>query len=336
MSEELLKINKLATLNELRYILLEVLIPERVIERRELNAICKQMSWSLAIAFDDTIHFMEVLSLIKINARQMIVNDLSAIDISKLGSDYSFSIFLAQRVVDHLTQSGLLSKIFNSKVLTFDKINNSWVINLNHLPFKYPFVKNFLLNVELVIPDKHVNSKSIVADKYKSFFSEAIVDRIILKENLIVDDRNISKEYNVFISYMHRDEIYKNELKEHLIGLVKVGVIKKLTEKVVLDNYNLEPSINQYLKEANIVLFLVSSAFISSNYTSNTEILNVIEKHNKKIIIIVPIIARSCDFSSLPLFNYEVLPKDAIPINKWEDRDEAYLSVVDYLKVIMK
>ncbi|MEM6542307.1 MAG: toll/interleukin-1 receptor domain-containing protein [Bacteroidota bacterium] len=121
----------------------------------------------------------------------------------------------------------------------------------------------------------------------------------------------------------------------HLSGLKENGFISSWDDRKILPGQEWDNVIKRKLETAEIVLFLVSSSFIASDYIKDVEIKRTIERYERDEVIIVPIILRPCDFSSLPISRYRALPKDAKPISKWNDRDEALLDVVKGLKKLI-
>lgn len=140
---------------------------------------------------------------------------------------------------------------------------------------------------------------------------------------------------NIFISYAHEDELFKDKLVKHLSGLTRNGQINLWTDTVIIPGQEWDNEIKNALQQADIILFLVSADFMASNYIHTIEIENAIAKHNSGEIIIVPVIIRSCDFRSLPLKKFQALPKGNVPITKWSDEDEAYLNIVEGIKLIL-
>ncbi len=45
-----------------------------------------------------------------------------------------------------------------------------------------------------------------------------------------------------------------------------------------------------------------------------------------------PIIMKSCDWSGAPFGKLQALPKNAKPVTKWDDRDEAFLNVAQGIR----
>lgn len=139
----------------------------------------------------------------------------------------------------------------------------------------------------------------------------------------------------IFISYAHKDEKLKNELLDHLSGLKRNRIISDWTDQEMLGGEKWDEQIVQNLDDSKIILFLVSPSFMSSNYINEKEIKLAIDKHENGEAIIVPIIIRFCDFKSLPLHEFQVLPTNAKPIEAWKPRNKGWLDVVIHLKKII-
>ena len=57
-----------------------------------------------------------------------------------------------------------------------------------------------------------------------------------------------------------------------------------------------------------------------------------LERNVKGEAIVIPVILRTCDWKNSPLKDLLAVPKDGIPINKWEDEDEAYYNVKQHIE----
>lgn len=140
---------------------------------------------------------------------------------------------------------------------------------------------------------------------------------------------------NVFISYAHEDEVFKDKLEKHLSGLVRNNQIKIWTDRVIQAGQEWDDEIKTALQNADIILFLVSADFMASNYIHNVEIEHAMQSHNNGDVAVVPVIIRPCDFRSLPLKKLQALPKNSLAITKWPDEDEAFLDVVHGIKLLI-
>ncbi len=140
----------------------------------------------------------------------------------------------------------------------------------------------------------------------------------------------------IFISYAHEDEAFKDELVSHLSGLQRSGHIDAWTDRAITAGQEWDQSIKTALLQAEIVLFLISADFMASDYIQDVEIKSAIDRYEQQnSVVVVPVIIRACDFSSLPLSRFQALPLNATPVKSWTDRDEAWFNVVEGLKKVL-
>jgi len=140
----------------------------------------------------------------------------------------------------------------------------------------------------------------------------------------------------LFISYSHKDVDYKNTLLNHLSGLKNKGLIDQWNDTEILPGAEWDREIKQQLRTSNIVLFLMSSDFMASDYINNIEIKNAFERYHENEIIILPIILRPFDFENSGFNQFKTLPKDGRAITTWENQDLAFLDVVKGLEMVIK
>lgn len=140
----------------------------------------------------------------------------------------------------------------------------------------------------------------------------------------------------VFISYAHKDESFKDNLEEHLSSLKRRGVIDAWSDREIIAGQEWENEIDENLSEANIILLLISSSFNNSDYCSSKEVSIAIQNHREGKAVVIPIILRPCDWHDMPFSDLQGLPKDGVPVSKWDDEDEAWLNVIDGLKKAIK
>src|SRR5215470_2549009 len=94
--------------------------------------------------------------------------------------------------------------------------------------------------------------------------------------------------------------------------------------------------IDNNLRDADIILLLVSADFISSNYCFDIEMGLALQMHSSAKATVVPVILRSVDWSEAPFSNLQALPKDALPISNWPQRDDAFTNIAIGIKEIIQ
>lgn len=132
---------------------------------------------------------------------------------------------------------------------------------------------------------------------------------------------------DVFISYSHQDEKVRRALEDHLAPLRREGLIATWHDRQIGAGREWEGQIDEHLDTAGMILLLISSSFIASDYCYNAEVARAIERHKTGRALVIPVIIRSVDWHRAPFGNLQALPKDGIPVTEWRNRDRAFLSV---------
>ncbi len=136
----------------------------------------------------------------------------------------------------------------------------------------------------------------------------------------------------LFFSYSHKDEALRDELANHLSTLIRQGVISSWHDRKILPGEEWDHQINDNLNTADIILLLVSSDFIGSNYCWDVEVTTAIERHNTGKARVIPVILRKVDWSDTPFAKLQFLPKNADPVTSWTNRDEAFTNVAQGIR----
>jgi hypothetical protein len=136
----------------------------------------------------------------------------------------------------------------------------------------------------------------------------------------------------VFISYSHKDEQHKDSLDEHLSMLKHNKTIDAWHDRKIIPGTDWSNEISSNLSSADLILFLISPSFLASDYCFNIEANKAIELHEAGRAQLIPILLRPCDWSSSKFAKFQAVPKDALPITKWENIDEAWLDAINGIK----
>ncbi len=147
-----------------------------------------------------------------------------------------------------------------------------------------------------------------------------------------------NKKIKIFCSYSHKDEEIKDELEKHLSIYKRIGLIELWTDRKILPGENWSLRINDEIENSDVVLFLVSADFISSDYCFEVEVKKAIKQHEMGQSVVVPIILRECNWEGAPFEYIQGLPTDMKPIvsKHWFSKDEGYNNVSLNLGKIIK
>ena len=141
---------------------------------------------------------------------------------------------------------------------------------------------------------------------------------------------------NVFISYSHKDEDLLKDLEEHLALLMREGKIRSWHDREITAGEDWQGQLDDHLNAADLILLLVSSSFIASDYCWDVEMTRALERHARGETRVVPILVRPCERKTAPFADIQCLPKNMRPVTTWSNPDSAWLDIAQGLRVTIE
>ena len=145
---------------------------------------------------------------------------------------------------------------------------------------------------------------------------------------------------NVFFCYAPQDEDLRGELETHLSLLKRQGFVRSWSARVIGAGEEWRGAIDRHMEEADLILLLVSAAFLASDYLYDVELRRALERHRTERTLLISIILRPCDYANRdsPL-RHEVdllLPSNGRPVTSWPTHDDAFADVVQGLRILLE
>lgn len=131
----------------------------------------------------------------------------------------------------------------------------------------------------------------------------------------------------LFFSYSHADEALRDQLEKQLAILKRQGVITTWHDRRIGAGAEFDREINAHVESDDIILLLVSSDFLASDYCYDREMVRAVERHDAGEAIVIPVILRPCPWHRAPFGKLLATPTDGRPVTQWPDRDQAFLEV---------
>lgn len=150
----------------------------------------------------------------------------------------------------------------------------------------------------------------------------------------IVDE--IATMINLFFSYSHKDEALRDELDKHLSILKRQDIINVWHDRRINAGSEVDIEISNNLKNANVILLLVSSDFLASDYCYDKEMQYAMKMHENKEAVVIPVILRPCDWHNAPFGALLATPTDGKAVTKFASYDEAFLEITTAIKEVIK
>jgi len=154
--------------------------------------------------------------------------------------------------------------------------------------------------------------------------------------NILIPIHHPRKPVTLFYSYAHEDEKMRAKLEKHLAALKAAEIIAAWHDRKIPAGASFDTEINKHLREARIILLLISASFLSSDYCQSVEMKFALDQQRTGNVIVIPVILRECDWKSSPFAQLQALPKDGLPVSdsKWNNQDKAFTDVAKGIRAV--
>lgn len=142
----------------------------------------------------------------------------------------------------------------------------------------------------------------------------------------------MNEPIKVFLSYSHKDDELKKEFCDHLAVLQNNQLIAAWQDRNIDAGLEWADAIHQNLEQAEIILLLVSSAFMASRYCYSIEMQQALKRHKTGAATVIPVIIRDSSWTTSPLGQLQAVPRDNRAVATWGDqfaRDTAWRQVTE-------
>jgi tetratricopeptide (TPR) repeat protein len=143
---------------------------------------------------------------------------------------------------------------------------------------------------------------------------------------------------NVFISYSHKDEKWKDRLQPHLKILEQHGHIELWDDRKIDVGDTWYNEIEGAMMDAVVAVCLISADYLASDFVTKEEIPYLLERREKEGMHLFPVLVRSCPWKIVPwVRETQMLPRDGKSISKdfKEDWDEVFTEVAERIYAIV-
>jgi hypothetical protein len=141
---------------------------------------------------------------------------------------------------------------------------------------------------------------------------------------------------HIFCGYAHEDKALCEQLKTALAVFTRQDAVSIWHDGDLLPGDQWEREIERELNTADIILLLISPAFIDSNYCWSKEMQWAITRSMTGTARVVPILGRpTSGWKTTFLGKLQALPTNVKPITLWKNRDEAFADIAQDLRNVI-
>src|SRR6266566_7391956 len=144
------------------------------------------------------------------------------------------------------------------------------------------------------------------------------------------------KRIIVFCSYSDEDRSFLERLEKHLKSLERTGSALVWHKHKITAGQEHRREIENQIKEANIILLLISSNFISSDDCYAGDLVKALDRYHVEKIPVIPILLKPCTWDDLAFSQFQVLPRNGIAVSMCKNRDQAFTEIVKEIKKVVQ
>jgi len=140
-----------------------------------------------------------------------------------------------------------------------------------------------------------------------------------------------SRPIKLFVSYAHADDPLKRDFDIQCAALIHDNLIEVWSDSGISAGTRWETEIVKRMDAADVIVMLVSPAFLGSEFIRTKELPHAMDRHEAGQALVIPVIARECLWKHAALADLQVLPKGGRPIDVLPKgrRDAAWVKVVE-------
>lgn len=139
----------------------------------------------------------------------------------------------------------------------------------------------------------------------------------------------------IFISYSKQDLLQRKQLEIQLKILMNEGLLARVwIDRMIDPGAQWHDAIQRELKEADVVLMLISSAALATDYIVTHEIPAALDLHDAGESVVVPVILQACRWEKTRLGTLNALPFKGQALNKWRRPSDGWNDVADGIATV--
>lgn len=140
------------------------------------------------------------------------------------------------------------------------------------------------------------------------------------------------EKVKIFFSYAHKDRGFLDEFKEYIKIFERNELVERWDDNELVVGEKWDSTIKEKIYSSDIIIFLLSSTSLASDYIYNHELKIAFELKEMEESYVVPIIIKDCLWDMTEFSEFQTLPIDSKAVNSWDRREEAWTEVSRGLK----
>ena len=140
---------------------------------------------------------------------------------------------------------------------------------------------------------------------------------------------------SLFICYARADERIVRQLIPSLKVLARRGYIAPWRDTDLVAGEDWDETIKEKLSKSQVILFMVSTNFLASDYITENEVPLAMSLRDEKKAVVVPVLLSPCSWREEDFEKLETLPRKDAPVSSFRSHRDAWFLVEEGLKKVV-
>jgi|GEM_PF-1388207 len=140
----------------------------------------------------------------------------------------------------------------------------------------------------------------------------------------------------VFISYSHRDEDWKNELDMHLATMKRQGLITVWQDRKIAPGSEWDDEIKKQMEQSHLIFFMVSPGFMASEYIMDKEVPLAMSLYAEGKSKVLPIFVKDVEWKGSEFGKLQGLPRDQKFLDMQPNKDQGLATVARAIRELIE
>jgi hypothetical protein len=148
------------------------------------------------------------------------------------------------------------------------------------------------------------------------------------------DGNKYANSIEIFLSSADEDEELRKRLettlvvlKRHLQQEYQMHLISSWSSANIVAGTDWKKEIESHLATADVILLLVSTYFLATDFCYKVEMTEAMRKHDAGTACVIPIVLSPCSWKRETFGRLKPLPTGGRPVTKWRNYNEAFFNV---------
>lgn len=141
----------------------------------------------------------------------------------------------------------------------------------------------------------------------------------------------------VYYCYAKEDDALRVQLTAHLTPLRHARKLTIWLDVMILAGSDWKLEVEKHLKEADIILLLISPDFMASDYCYNLQLMKAFNYYEAGKVDIIPILLRPVLWEETPIKRLPIiLPTSKIAVTLWQNIDQAFINIAQGIRDVVQ